>query len=48
LHFLCMTGYLTYRDIGMGEVWIPNREMYNELVTVVKQLSVHRQKRQYN
>ena len=41
LHFLCMAGYLTYRDKSMdeGEVWIPNREIYEEWVKVVKQFA---------
>jgi hypothetical protein len=41
LHFLCMAGYLTYqrKDTKRGEVWIPNREIYNEWTRIVKQFS---------
>ena len=42
LHFLCMTGYLTYEETDSasinreGHVWIPNRELFEEWTTVVK------------
>ena len=39
IHFLCMTGYLAYEDCGnnSGNVWIPNREIYDEWGSIVKQ-----------
>jgi hypothetical protein len=39
-HFLCMEGYLTYKDTvhERGQVWIPNRELFAEWVKIVSQL----------
>jgi hypothetical protein len=40
-HFLCMTGYLTYQNTVQqrGQVWIPNRELFDEWGRIVSRLA---------